>query len=71
MLYNPMSKVLMLSHVMKDVMMHGVENLDMYNDESFNALFNKANDDIKIIPLVTRMVVYKLNYFICIGLKVT
>jgi hypothetical protein len=56
---------------MKDVMMHGVENLDMYNDESFNALFNKANDDIKIIPLVTRMVVYKLNYFICIGLKVT
>jgi stringent starvation protein B len=66
-----MSKVLMLSHVMKDVMMHGVENLDMYNDESFNALFNKANDDIKIIPLVTRMVVYKLNYFICIGLKVT
>ncbi len=71
MLYNPMSKVFMLSHVMKDVMMHGVENLDMYNDESFNALFNKANDDIKIIPLVTRMVVYKLNYFICIGLKVT
>jgi hypothetical protein len=56
---------------MNDVMMHGVENLDMYNDESFEALFNKANDDIKIIPLVTRMVVCKLNYFNCIGLKVT
>ncbi len=34
-------------HVMKDVIMHGVENLNMYNDESFNALFNKANDDIQ------------------------
>ncbi len=66
-----MCKVLMLSHVKKDVMMHGVANLDMYNDESFDALFNKANDDIKIIPLVTKMVVCKLNYFICIGLKVT
>jgi len=32
---------------MKDVMMHGVENLNMYNDESFNAFFNKANDDIQ------------------------
>jgi hypothetical protein len=31
---------------MKDVMMHGVENLNMYN-ESFDALFNKANDDIQ------------------------
>jgi len=31
---------------MKDVMMHGVENLT-YNDESFDELFNKANDDIQ------------------------
>jgi len=31
---------------MKDVMMHGVENLSMYNDESFDALFKKADDDI-------------------------
>jgi hypothetical protein len=32
---------------MKDVMMHGVEDLNMYNDESFDAIFNKANDDIQ------------------------
>jgi len=37
----------MSSHVLKDVMMHGVENLNMYNDESFDAIFNKANDDIQ------------------------
>ncbi len=27
--------------------MHGVENLNMYNDESFYAFFKKANDDIQ------------------------
>jgi hypothetical protein len=25
----------------------GLKNLNMYNDESFHALFNKANDDIQ------------------------
>ncbi len=37
----------MSSHVMKDVMMHGVENLTCTEMKSLDALFNKTNNDIQ------------------------
>jgi hypothetical protein len=58
---------LMPSHDMKDAMMHRVENLTctMMNDSMHFS--TRPMMTFKIIPLVTRMVLCKLNYFICVG----
>jgi hypothetical protein len=56
---------------MKDAIMHGVENLTCTMMNHAMHFSTRPMMTFKIIPLVTRMVFCKLNYFIWIGSKVT